>query len=365
MSKTNSFAMRVPLSKLRESPTNPRKIFGDAGLKELASNIKLLGILQPLLVRETADGLEVVCGHRRLRAAKLAGLKEVPVVIRELDDRTALEVQIAENMERKDLTPLEQADALERLRGEFGYTLKDIAERLDKAHGWVAEMLTLGKLIASARKALAAERIDYSTAVLIARLGNDRLQAIALERATTPNSKGDTPSFREFKAWVDGRFKDKVASRKARGDASPTDRARVMNAVVNRATHAIEGRRDLEAFEFRLMVSALGDQNPDVLERRNIGSPEALARVLSKMDAAEIRAVAFELAIVPWLENDTDGKRLDRTARAYGASVKEIERDLGEQDRVSELKERAETLFSGSSEKRQARSTASRLLRLM
>ncbi|MGH6944904.1 MAG: ParB/RepB/Spo0J family partition protein, partial [Geminicoccaceae bacterium] len=114
----------VPVELLRPSPVQPRRRFTDHDLAGLAESIRARGIMQPLLVRHAPDGngLEIVAGERRWRAAQLAGLHELPVMIHELSDRDALEVALLENVQRQDLSALEEADGYRRLIDEFGHT---------------------------------------------------------------------------------------------------------------------------------------------------------------------------------------------------------------------------------------------------
>lgn len=333
----------VAVAKLKESPTNPRQSFGD--LNELAGSIRAVGVLEPLLVRPHDGGHEVICGHRRLRAAKLAGLKEVPVVIREMTDREALEAQLVENLQRKDMHPLEEAEAYGRLRDEFGYPAERIAERLGRGRATVFASLKLLDLVPAVRKAFLADKLDASGALLIARLKGEKVQVSALEAIGGP--KEDRPRYREAMRIINARFSASKTppSRKPREVESARGSPNVVNAVLSRARHAIEGRRDMEPFEFKLLVTALADLHPAVLGRRNIGSIESLARVLGKMRPGEIRAMAFELTVAPWLDADADGARLQRLAKAYGTSVRDIERDIDTEEKAAANKDVAESLF--------------------
>ncbi|WP_102959351.1 ParB/RepB/Spo0J family partition protein [Mangrovicella endophytica] len=139
----------VPLSRITPNPNNPRKTFGDAELADLAASIAVHGIVQPLLVRPKPGEkgrYEIVAGERRFRAAKLAGLNEVPVVLREIGDRESIEIAIIENVQRADLNPIEEALGYELLIAEHGYTQADLADVLGKSRSHVANTLRLLKL---------------------------------------------------------------------------------------------------------------------------------------------------------------------------------------------------------------------------
>lgn len=124
----------------------PREIFDDHTIAELAESIKQQGILQPLLVREAGDHFELIAGERRFRAAVLAGLAEVPVQVRNVGDREALELAIVENVQREDLNPVEEARAYQRLVAEFGMTQDDVALRVAKTRAAVSNSIRLLQL---------------------------------------------------------------------------------------------------------------------------------------------------------------------------------------------------------------------------
>ena len=148
----------MPIEFLGPGPRQPRRVFDAAGMVELVASVRERGILQPLIVRPDpaeAGRYEIVAGERRWRAAQRAQLHEVPVIVRELDDREALEVALIENIQRRDLTPIEEAEGLIRLMDEFGYTQKALAEAVGKSRGHVANMLRLLQLPAGARTLLA------------------------------------------------------------------------------------------------------------------------------------------------------------------------------------------------------------------
>ena len=137
--------LSVPIEFLRASPLQPRRRFDEAELAALADSIREKGVLQPLLVRP-ADGIagyEIVAGERRWRAGQLAGLHELPVVVRKLSDRETLELALIENIQRTDLSPLEEAQAFRRLVDEFGHTQEELATAVGKSRSHVANLLRL------------------------------------------------------------------------------------------------------------------------------------------------------------------------------------------------------------------------------
>lgn len=146
----------IPIEFVARSPKNPRRYFDEAELQDLAGSIRQHGIVQPVVVRTIgADRYEIIAGERRWRAAQLAGLVEVPVIVRDVDDRTALELAIVENVQRADLNPLEEALGYDQLIAEHGYTQNDLGEIIGKSRSHVANSLRLLKLPDPVRDMLA------------------------------------------------------------------------------------------------------------------------------------------------------------------------------------------------------------------
>lgn len=145
----------TPIEFISRSPKNPRRYFDETELQDLASSIRQHGIVQPVVVRTMGDNkYEIIAGERRWRAAQLAGFTEVPVIIRDVDDRTALELAIVENVQRSDLNPLEEALGYEQLIAEHGYTQNDLGEIIGKSRSHVANSLRLLKLPEPVREML-------------------------------------------------------------------------------------------------------------------------------------------------------------------------------------------------------------------
>lgn len=144
---------RLPVDFITANRANPRREFDAAQLEELTSSIREKGVMQPLLVRPTTDPnqFEIIAGERRWRAAQRAGLHDVPVVIREVDDKEALELAIIENVQRVDLNPLEEALGYEQLIEQFSYTQQDLAQVIGKSRSHVANTMRLLKLPADVR----------------------------------------------------------------------------------------------------------------------------------------------------------------------------------------------------------------------
>ncbi|WP_163847914.1 ParB/RepB/Spo0J family partition protein [Pseudooceanicola aestuarii] len=139
----------VPIERIVPNPDQPRRSFTEDQLKELANSIKTKGVIQPLIVRQkpgTSDLYEIVAGERRWRAAQLARLHELPVLVRDFDDTEVLEVAIIENIQRADLNPVEEAAGYRQLMGKFGHTQEKLAEALGKSRSHIANVLRLLQL---------------------------------------------------------------------------------------------------------------------------------------------------------------------------------------------------------------------------
>lgn len=180
----------LPISALIPSPYNPRKHFDDAKLAELAASIKEKGVLEPILVRpiEALRGgeykadrqyYEIVAGERRFRAAKTAGLTEIPTIVRQLSDGEAAEIAIVENAQRADLTPVEEARGFKMLIDQFGYTVEDAALKMGLSAKTVAQRLRLLVLPEKALKALDEGLLPLGSAVHLSRLADEKLRAQA------------------------------------------------------------------------------------------------------------------------------------------------------------------------------------------
>ena len=193
----------MPIELIHASPNNPRKHFADADLDDLANSIREKGLLQPIVVRPRADGeYEIVAGERRWRASQRAGIHEVPVLIRELNDGEALEIALIENIQRSDLNPLEEARAYGLLLEQFSYTQQQLADSVGKSRSHIANTLRLltlpdtvrsliedGKLTAGHARTLVAADSPAELADQIIKLGLSVREAESLVRDASPSSR--------------------------------------------------------------------------------------------------------------------------------------------------------------------------------
>ncbi len=159
----------VPIEFVSRNANNPRRQFDEADLQDLARSIAQHGIVQPVVVRPAGEGrYEIIAGERRWRAAQRAGLVEIPVIIRDVDDRTALEIAIVENVQRSDLNPLDEALGYDQLIAEHGYTQNDLGDIIGKSRSHVANSLRLLKLPEQVRDMLALGKLTAGHARAIA-----------------------------------------------------------------------------------------------------------------------------------------------------------------------------------------------------
>jgi len=165
----------IPIEKVRPNPDQPRKTLGD--LRELTDSIREKGVLEPLLVRAhpREDVYDIISGERRYHAARAAGLREVPCIEKRADDAETLEIGLIENLQRKDLTPFEEAHGLARLGEQFDYTHEDIARKIGRSRSSVTEALSIGNIPAPVRKyCLEKGILSKSLLLQIARQPNDK-----------------------------------------------------------------------------------------------------------------------------------------------------------------------------------------------
>ncbi|MFT3983135.1 MAG: ParB/RepB/Spo0J family partition protein [Lachnospiraceae bacterium] len=166
----------VKITKVEPNREQPRKNFDEDALQELAESIKQFGIIQPILVQDRKDYYEIIAGERRWRAAKLAGLKEVPVIIRNYSEQEIVEISLIENIQREDLNPIEEAQAYKRLLTEFNLKQDEVAERVSKSRAAVTNSMRLLKLNDEVQHMVITEMISPGHARALLAIGDPELQ---------------------------------------------------------------------------------------------------------------------------------------------------------------------------------------------
>lgn len=173
----------LPLQKVEPNPNQPRKHFDEEELQALADSIAAHGLLQPLAVRDMGGGFyQIIAGERRWRAARLAGLSEVPVVVVEADDRTVMELALVENLQRQDLNPMEEAEGYRSLMQDYGLTQEEAANRVGKSRPAVANALRLLALPEEVRQLVVEGTLSAGHARAVLSLPDARLQKAAAQR---------------------------------------------------------------------------------------------------------------------------------------------------------------------------------------
>lgn len=140
----NEYIQEIPLNEIRSNPYQPRKHFDEEALQELADSIKQSGVFQPVIIRKsTVKGYELIAGERRVRASRLAGNQTIPAIIRDMDEQQMIEIAVLENLQREDLSPLEEAEAYQVLMDKLALTQVEVAERMGKSRPYIANYLRL------------------------------------------------------------------------------------------------------------------------------------------------------------------------------------------------------------------------------
>lgn len=260
--------MKVPIEKLRANPNQPRRTFSADQLDELAASVKEKGIIQPLIVREIIGGeYEIVAGERRWRAAQMAQLHDIPVIVREFDDTEVLEVAIIENIQRADLNAVEEAAGYRQLMDKFGHTQEKLSEALGKSRSHIANLMRLLSL-----------PMDVQALVIEGKLSAGHARALIT---------ADNPSELAKKIIAQGlsvRATEALVKKQQQGDAPQSaPRSRNLNAGKDADTRALE--KDLSAI-LAMKVSINhkpgGETGQVVLTYENLDQLDDLCAKLSR-----------------------------------------------------------------------------------
>ncbi|HEY4844750.1 MAG TPA: ParB/RepB/Spo0J family partition protein [Candidatus Dormibacteraeota bacterium] len=226
------FALQLPIADIKPNPEQPRRAFDPVSLQELADSIRMHGILQPLLVREGLAGYELIAGERRLRAAEIAGLAEVPVIVHpgsggRLEER--LELALVENLQRTDLNAIEEARAIQRLLRDFGLTQEALGERIGKNRVTIAQSVRLLGLPEPAVRAIESGEITAGHGIALLGLATAAQQLAGLERVTHEHW-----SVRQTEEWVRARATE-AGSRRPRKVSTADPETRALEEEFRRA----------------------------------------------------------------------------------------------------------------------------------
>jgi ParB family chromosome partitioning protein len=171
---TQAQLREIPVTKILPNPAQPRLSYEEDSLTELADSIREHGVLQPILVRPAGSKFELIAGERRWRASKMAGREAIPAIVVEFDEQTALEVSIIENLQREDVSPLEEATMFRRMTETFGYSVRQLAQKVGKDKGYVENRLRLSDAPADVRELLSLRKDTISHAYELMKIGDER-----------------------------------------------------------------------------------------------------------------------------------------------------------------------------------------------
>lgn len=168
--------VNVPLNELRSNPYQPRKVFNQEALEELASSIKEHGVFQPIIVKKSIKGYEIIAGERRVKASQMAGLTEIPAIVRDFNDTQMMEIALLENLQREDLTAIEEAQAYKKLKETLDLTQEELAKRLGKSRSHITNMLGLLNLPENIQEDINSKKISMGHARVLSKLDSEEQQ---------------------------------------------------------------------------------------------------------------------------------------------------------------------------------------------
>ncbi len=256
-------AAEIPIESIRPNPHQPRRVFDEEELGALADSIRASGILQPLLVRREEDGYTLIAGERRLRAAKLAGLKTVPAVRRDLADERMLEIALVENIQRDDLGPIETAQAFRQLVRSIGLTQAEVADRVGKPRTSVTNYLRLLDLPDEVQDFLTEGRLDVGHGKALAGLADPRLQ-LKLARSAVDRAWPVRKVEEEVRRLTRPEGVEAGTPAKARRDPNVVAAEKSLERALEASVQIKQGRGGKGAIEIRFA----GDEDLDRLYRK-------------------------------------------------------------------------------------------------
>lgn len=198
--RSNNEIVELPLEDLRPNPYQPRKIFDEEALNELASSIREHGVFQPIIVKKSVKGYEIIAGERRFRASKLAGLKTIPAIIKDFSDDEMMQISLLENLQRENLTAIEEAKAYKNIIESLNITQEELSKKIGKSRSYITNMLGLLKLPISVQDMVLYGKISMGHARVLSKLEDanqieeladkiisDGISVHALEELVTPS----------------------------------------------------------------------------------------------------------------------------------------------------------------------------------
>lgn len=165
--------IKVPISELRANPYQPRKVFDEEALNELASSIKEHGVFQPIIIKKSIKGYEIIAGERRVKASTIAGLKEIPAIVRDFTDNEMMEIALLENLQRENLSAIEEAEAYKNLLNNLNLTQDKLAERIGKSRSHITNMIGLLSLPETTKNLINKKEISMGHARVLSKLKDE------------------------------------------------------------------------------------------------------------------------------------------------------------------------------------------------
>ncbi len=164
--------IEINISEIRSNPYQPRKVFDESTLAELASSIKEHGVVQPIIVKESIKGYELIAGERRVKASKIAGFDKIPAIIRNFNDQEMMEIALVENIQRENLNPIEEANAFNAIINGTGITQEELAKKFGKSRSHITNLLGLLRLSEGTKKLIADNKISMGHARVLSKIAN-------------------------------------------------------------------------------------------------------------------------------------------------------------------------------------------------
>lgn len=202
---TSDEIIEINLDELRKNPYQPRKVFDEESLKELSDSIKTYGVFQPIIVKKSIRGYEIIAGERRVRASKMAGLSTIPAIVKDFTDEQMMQIALLENLQREDLTAIEEANAYKELISMLQITQEELSNRLGKSRSHITNMLGLLNLPLSVQDMLLKRIISMGHARVLSKL-EDTIQIETLAKKVVDENL----SVRNLESLIDGTYKRKT-----------------------------------------------------------------------------------------------------------------------------------------------------------
>ena len=174
--------VNVRLDELRSNPYQPRKVFDEEALKELADSIKEHGVFQPIIVKKSIKGYEIIAGERRVKASRLAGLTEIPAIIRDFNDQEMMEIALLENLQRENLNAIEEATAYKKLQETLAVTQEELAKRLGKSRSHITNMIGILSLPQNIQDEISKNNVSMGHARVLSKLSDESQQQTLLDK---------------------------------------------------------------------------------------------------------------------------------------------------------------------------------------